>query len=400
MNRFGIRALAALIIYLIATVLTPVAVLGEWGHRTITDQSTYLDTVLPLATDPEVQLAVADTLSDAIIAQVDTELAVASFLDQILPDSRLTDTLTAPITTGINALVRDLVTRFLQTDAFIGIWTEVNIAAQQSLVAVLEGENVGPIKTQDGALVLDISSLLIAVQDRLVERGVGIAANVTIEPDKREILLAEPPGLAQVQFIYQFTAPILTYAVLLLAMGFAAAILISQRRPRMAVWVGLAITAWGLVLSYALATGQESFVNRLSGTPLGRAADQFWTIFFSNLVTGLRTIIIAGVLIIAFGWLAGRSRPAQAIRRRINDAAGRAQVYVPQEIIGGWASRNVALLRGIAIAIAVVVFVLTGALGVPGLLWSTLLGIVLVFAVQVITVHPRADHQASSASFA
>jgi hypothetical protein len=238
------------------------------------------------------------------------------------------------------------------------------------------------------------------VQDRLVERGVGIAANVTIEPDKREILLAEPPGLAQVQFIYQFTAPILTYAVLLLAMGFAAAILISQRRPRMAVWVGLAITAWGLVLSYALATGQESFVNRLSGTPLGRAADQFWTIFFSNLVTGLRTIIIAGVLIIAFGWLAGRSRPAQAIRRRINDAAGRAQVYVPQEIIGGWASRNVALLRGIAIAIAVVVFVLTGALGVPGLLWSTLLGIVLVFAVQVITVHPRADHQASSASFA
>jgi len=399
-NRFSLRALAALIIFLIATVLTPVAVLGEWGHRTITDQSTYLDTVLPLASDPEVQLAVADTLSDAIIAQVDTEVAVAGFLDQLLPNSPLTDTLAGPITTGINALVRDLVTRFLQTDAFIGIWTEVNIAAQQSLVAVLEGERIGPIKTQDGALVLDISSLLIAVQNRLVDQGVGIAANVTIEPDKREIVLAEPPGLAQVQFIYQFTSPILTYAVLLLAMGFAAAILVSKRRPRMAVWVGVAITAWGLLLSYALATGQESFVNRLSGTPLGPAADQFWAIFFNNLVTGLRTIIIAGVLIIVFGWLAGNSRPAQAVRRSINDAAGRAQVYVPQELVGGWPARNVALLRGIAIAIAVLVFVLTGALGVPGLLWSTLLGLVLVFAVQVIAVHPRADHQASSASLA
>jgi hypothetical protein len=378
----------------------PVAVLGEWGHLTITDQSTYLDTVLPLASDPEVQLAVADTLSDAIIAQVDTEVAVAGFLDQLFPDSPLTDTLAAPITTGINALVRDLVTRFLQTDAFIGIWTEVNIAAQQSLVAVLEGDRVGPIKTQDGALVLDISSLLIAVQNRLVDQGVGIAANVTIEPDKREILLAEPPGLAQVQFIYQFTSPILTYAVLLLAMGFAAAILVSKRRPRMVVWVGVAVTAWGLVLSYALATGQESFVNRLSGTPLGPAADQFWAIFFNNLITGLRTITIAGVLIIVFGWLAGNSRPAQAVRRSINDAAGRAQVYVPQGLVGGWPARNVALLRGIAIAIAVLVFVLTGALGVPGLLWSTLLGLVLVFAVQVVAVHPRADHQATSASLA
>jgi hypothetical protein len=399
-NRFSARALAALVIFLIATVLTPAAVLGEWGHRTITDQSKYLETVLPLASDPEVQLAVADTLSDAIIAQVDTELAVAGFLDQLLPDSPLTDTLAGPITTGINSLVRELVTRFLQSDAFVGIWTEVNIAAQQSLVAVLEGDRVGPIKTQDGALVLDISSLLIAVQNRLVDQGVGIAANVTIEPDKREIVLAEPPGLAQVQFIYRFAAPILTYAVLFLAMGFAAAVVISRRRPRMAVWVGVVITAWGLVLSYALATGQDSFVNRLSGTPLGPAADQFWSIFFFNLVSGLRTITIAGVLIIVFGWLAGNSRPARAIRGRLNDAAGRAQVYAPQGIIGGWPARNVALMRGIAIAIAVLVFVLTGALGVPGLLWSTLLGMVLVFAVQVIAVHPRAAHQASSASLA
>lgn len=400
MSRFSARAFAALVIFLIATVLTPLAVLGEWGHRTITDQSTYLDTVLPLASDPEVQLAVADTLSDAIIAQVDTEVAVAGFLDRLLPDSPLTDTLAGPITSGINSLVRELVTRFLQSDAFVGVWTEVNIAAQQSLVAVLEGENVGPIKTQDGALVLDISSLLIAVQARLVDQGVSIAEKITIEPDKREIVLAEPPGLAQVQFVYQFASPILTYAVLLLAMGFAAAILISRRRPRMAMWVGVVITAWGLVLSYALATGQDSFVNRLSGTPLGPAADQFWSIFFFNLVSGLRTITIAGVLIIGFGWLAGNSRPARAIRGGLNDAAGRAQVYMPQGIIGGWPAQNVALLRGIAIAIAVLVFILTGALGVPGLMWSTLLGLVLVFAIQVISIHPRASHQASSASFA
>jgi hypothetical protein len=399
-SRFGARSIASLLIFLLCAVLTPVAIVGEWGHRTLTDQTTYLETMLPLATDEEVQLAVADTISDAIIAQVDTESAVVGFLGQILPDSPLADTLAAPFTSGVNALVRELVTRFLQSEAFVDIWTELNIAAQQSFVAVLEGENVGPIKTQDGALVLDISTLLIAVQDRLVERGVGIAANITIEPDKREIVLAEPPGLAQVQFVYQFASPILSFALLFLTIGFAAAILLSRRRSRMTMWVGGALTAWGLLVSYALNTGQDSFVNRLSDTPLGQAADQFWSIFFANLATGLNTITFAGILIIAFGWLAGASRPAHSIRRSINDAAARMQVYLPPGMSGGWSDSTVTLMRIAAIGVAVLVFVLGGGLGVPTLVWSTVLGLVLVFAVQVIGVQPRAAHQESNASLA
>lgn len=400
MNRISARSIAALLVFLLCAALTPAAVIGEWGHRTLTDQTTYLETMLPLATEVEVQLAVADTISDAIIAQVDTETAVAGFLGQILPDSPLADTLTAPFTSGVNALVRELVTRFIQSDAFIDIWTDVNVAAQQSFVAVLEGNNVGPIKTQDGALVLDISSLLIAVQERLVERGVGIAANITIAPDKREIVLAEPPGLAQVQFAYKFTAPILQFALLLLAIGFAAATLLSKRRSRMTMWVGGVLTAWGLLLSYALTTGQESFVNRLSGTPLGRAADQFWSIFFANLATGLSTITFAGILILAFGWLAGSSRPARAIRRQVNDAAARVQVYLPRSASSGWSGSTITMMRVAAIGIAVLVFVLSGGLGIPTLVWSTVLGLVLVFAVQVIGVQPRAAHQESSASLA
>jgi hypothetical protein len=399
-NRFGARSIAAFLIFLVCAALTPVAVIGEWGHRTLTDQTAYLETMLPLAFDEEVQLAVADTLSDAIIAQVDTESAVAGFLGQILPDSPLADTLTAPFTSGVNALVRELVTRFLQSEAFVDIWTEVNIAAQQSFVAVLEGERVGPIKTQDGALVLDISSLLIAVQERLVDRGVGIAANITIAPDKREIVLAEPPGLAQVQFAYKFASPILGFALLLLAIGFGAAIWASNRRPRMTMWVGGVLAVWGLLVSYALSTGEASFVNRLSGTPLGRAAEQFWTIFFANLNTGLRTITLAGLLVVFFGWVAGQSRPARAIRRSVNDAAGRVQVYLPPAVSRGLSARTITVLRIAAISIAVLLFVLNDALSIPTLIWSTVLGLVLVFAVQVVGLHPRAAHHASNASLA
>ena len=36
-RRWGVRAIASLLIFIIATLLTPVAIVGHWGHRTVVD---------------------------------------------------------------------------------------------------------------------------------------------------------------------------------------------------------------------------------------------------------------------------------------------------------------------------------------------------------------------------
>jgi len=378
--------------------MLPVSVFGQWGNRTLTDQSQFLSTMIPLASDPQVQAAVADVLTEAIVEQVDTEQAVGGLIGNLLPNSPFADTLTSPITAGVNALIGQLVANLIASDIFIDVWTEVNIAAQDSLIAILEGRDEGPIQTANGAIVLDISSLLIAVQERLVAQGVGFAANVVIEPGRRTIVLAEPAGLAQIQFIYRFANPILGWAVALLALGFAIAILLARRRPRMVVATGVVVAVWGGVLAVLLNSGEETFVNRLAGTPLGPAADRFWTYFFTNLETGLRTLITAGVLLIIAGWLSGQSRPARAIRNRICDAADRIRVFLP--VNGAWTEQQMQWARIIVLAIGVAIFIATDALGISNLLWATLISSLLLFVVQVIGGQPRAAHQASSASFA
>jgi hypothetical protein len=397
-TRTRARSIGALIIFLICAVLMPLAVVGQWGNRTVTDQTQYLATMVPLASDEMVQAAVTDTLTDAVLAQIDTQEVVGGFLGNLLPNAGFTDTLATPIAAGINALIRQLIGEVLASEVFIDVWTEVNRAAQASLVAVLEGRDEGPIQTQDGKLVLDISTLLVGVQERLVDRGVGFAANITIEPGKRQIVLAEPPGLAQVQFIYRLANPLLGWAMLLLAVGFGIAVFLARKRPRMVAWIGVVAIGWGVLLGYALMRGEESFVNRLAATPLGPAADRFWSYFFATLEAGTRTMIAAGVLLIVLGWFIGASRAAVAARGAFRDLADRVRVYFPVQ--GGWSTRTLTIARGVAIAIGAFVFILADALGIASLIWATLIAAVLVFVVQVIGGQPRAAHQASSASFA
>jgi len=222
------------------------------------------------------------------------------------------------------------------------------------------------------------------VQDRLVDSGVGLAASVTIEPGKRQVVLAEPPGLAQIQFIYRFASPLLTWALLLLAIGYGIAALLARNRPRMVIASGVALVAWAGVLTISLNQGQESFVNRLASTPLAGAAETFWLTFFENLMSGLRTLAFAGAILIVAGWLATRTSAAGQVRAWFCAAAGRVQDFLPEGVGSDWFTKNLVWMRVLAVAIAVAVFVLSDALSVSWLLWSTLLGIVLVFVVQVV----------------
>lgn len=378
------RSLAALIVFLLAVIGTPAALIGHWGHRTLTDQPTYIATIGPLAADPQVQEAVADTLSEAIVAQVDTGSAVTSFLDSLLPGSRLTDTLASPITAGINSLINQLVLQFLASDVFQTVWLDVTRASQESFVAILEGKSEGPIRVEGNQLVLDISDLVIKVQERLVDSGVGLAASVTIEPGKRQIVLAEPAGLAQIQFIYRFASPVLAWSLLLLALGYGIAALLARNRPRMVIASGIAVLAWAGILTVALNQGQESFVNRLSTTPLAVAAETFWVTFFQNLMSGLGTLAVAGVILIISGWLATQTALAGQVRAWFCTAAGHIQDSLPEGLGSEWFTRNLVWMRVAAVAIAVAVFVFTDALSMSWLLWSTLLGAILLFVVQVI----------------
>lgn len=384
MTSTRLKSLAALIIFVLAVLGTPIAVIGHWGHRTVVDQPTYLEIVSPLATNPEVQQAVADVVTDSITAQVDTKSAVDSFLERLLPDSPISDVLSNPITAGINNLVEQLVLQFLQSELFAEVWIDVNTGIQDSLVRVLEGDTGGVVFIENDQLVLDVSTLVIKIQERLVDRGYGIAANIQVEPGTRTIVIADTPGISQIQFIYSLLNPLFVWALAFLAIAYGATVLLARNRPRQTMFVGGAILAWGIALRFALNQGQTGFENALAATPLAAASNAFWTTLFANLTAGVATLMVLGVILLLVGFFAGRTRFALGVRQQVNALVLEARDALPAHWHVPWIGSHMTLSTTIVIVVFAGWFSLSDGFSTLRLLIATVLALAAVFMLHVL----------------
>ena len=384
MTSTRLKSIAALIIFVLAVIGTPIAVIGHWGHRTVMDQPTYLEIVSPLATNPEVQQAVADVVTDSITTQVDTQSAVDSFLERLLPDSPISDVLSNPITAGINNLIEQLVLQFLQSELFATVWIDVNTGIQDSLVRVLEGDTGGVVFIENDQLVLDVSTLVIKIQERLVDRGYGIAANIEIEPGKRTIVLANTPGISQIQFIYSLLNPLFVWALAFLAIAYGATVLLARNRPRQTMFVGGAVLAWGIALRFALNQGQVGFENALASTPLAAASNAFWTTLFANLTAGVATMMVLGVILLVVGFLAGRTRFALGVRQQISALVQEARDALPSHWHVPWIGAHMTLSTTIVIVVFAGWFSLSDGFSTLRLLIATVLALAAVFMLHVL----------------
>ncbi|MHB1065901.1 MAG: hypothetical protein ACYC2Z_00515 [Candidatus Nanopelagicales bacterium] len=313
-RRWGVRSIASLVIFVLATALAPIALVGHWGHRTVIDSERYLETVGPLIEQPEVQEALAMSITDAVVERIDTEAQVEGLLSTLFPDSPFTGPLASPIAAGINSLIGELVVRFVASEQFQQAWIALNRAAQRGLVALLEGGQEGPIQVKGDEIVLDISSALAAIQAHLVENGISAAAGLTLPDRDRQIVLGTVQGLGQIRFIYSLTSPILQWFPLLVAALFALSIALARRRARTVVAAGIVLVGTAGLIGLGLGTGEAGFVDQLAGTPFGPAANEFWTTLLNYLVLGNQGLFTLGILTILAGWLGGRTSLARYLR--------------------------------------------------------------------------------------
>ena len=383
-RRWGARSIASLVLFVLATLLLIPALVGHWGHRTVIDGQRYIDTVGPLINQPEIQQALAESVTDAVVANVDTETQVDTLLGNLFPDAGFTDQLAAPIAAGINSLIGDLVARFVASEQFAQVWIQLNTAAQKGIVLVLEGEEGGPVFLRGDELVLDTSSALTTIQTFLVDNGITAAANITIPESDREIVLAETPALAQLRTVYGLTAPILQWLPLIIAVMFGAAILLARRRARTVVATGIVFAVSGVVVLVGLGIGETTFTNQLSGTPWGPASDIFWATLLEYLIAGTQAIVALGIVLIVAGWLGGRTRLAQRVRdplaagltdirgRLFDGGAGPLPATVAPYV--GWA----------AYALGVLILLVSDLMSVSTVLWVTALVAGLVTAIQLL----------------
>lgn len=377
-RHWGIRSFAALLIFIIAALLTPVAAIGHWGHRTVADATQYIETVGPLVDSPEIQAAISDVVTTAIIKQVDTKAVVGNVLGSLFKDSPLANELAAPLAAGVNGLIGELVKKFVASDAFRDIWIETNKVAQASLISLLEGKDTGLIQLRGNEVVLDVSSLLNEVKRQVVAAGLTLAEGVEIPKSDTQIVLFESPIIGQIQLIYQLTAPILAWFPLMIAALFCLAIALARNRPRMTLATGLALIVLAGVSLWLMDYAEALLISDITGTVLEGALTSFWGTFFAYLLKGLWAMVLLGVVVGLGGWYAGRSRPATAVREAVcrglhsmGPSGGR-----PNSWVRSWAP----FLRWTTVIVLTLVLTLGNVMDVWRVFWITALG-ALIFTV-------------------
>ncbi len=389
-KRSGVRSIAAVLIFVIAAALTPLAMLGNWGHATVVNSEQFLATVGPLAESPQVQAAVSEAVSAAIVKQVDTTAIVGDFLGGLLNNDQLSASLSAPIAAGVNKLIGEIVQGFIASDAFQKVWVTLAGATQKSVVAILQGGNEGPVQMQGDQVVLDISDLLTAVQSQLVAQGVSLADKVTIPASDRQIVLFEAPVVAQLQFVYSLTSPILQWFPLLMAILFGLAITLARRRPRMVLAVGIALVVTGGLTTWALGVGKTFFVDQLAGTVFGGASGVFWDTLLNYLMTGLQGLMIFGVVVAIAGWFAGSSRPARNVRSHV--VAGLTEIgsSLPENGLSTFLAARADTVRWVITAVTVFILVVGSVMSLTHMIWVLLLAGGLFTLLQVLIAKTEA----------
>ena len=311
------RLIAAIVVFVIAALSTPIALVGNWGFQTITDATVYMETVTPLADSPAVQEAISTAITDAIVKEVDTKALVSQVLGVVIKDDALTSALAAPLAAGVNGLIGDLVRRFVASEAFQKIWHTVNIAAQRGIVEILKGGNGGVVQLDGDKLVLDVTDLLEAVKKEVVASGFKLAENVTIPQTDRQIVLLESPALAQVRFIYSLTEPLLKWLPVLVGALFLLSIALARRRWLAAQYAGIALLVWGSVMGSLLDYARGVFIDQLAGTVFAKASEVFWNTFVNYLERGIQSLLLLGITLVVAGWLSSNYALAVRIRSAV-----------------------------------------------------------------------------------
>ncbi len=348
------RTVVASVLIVLGCVLAPLSVLGVWTRSQLTDTDRYVETMAPLASHPDVQAALTNRITTAIMQYVDVADLVGETADALagagLPP-RAADALrglSGPAQAGASGFIHDQVSRVVQSDAFAAAWETVNRAAHKQLVAVLSGKSQGAVTVQGDTVTLDLAAFVLSVKQQLIDAGFTLAARI---PDLHlQFTIIQSEDIKRGQKLYRFVDRfgfILPFVTLILLAG---GVIAAKNRRRATVWAGLGVAISMVLLGAGLALGRHIYLTRLPVSVSSAAAAAVFDTTVRFLRTSLRSVLVIGLIVAAGTFLAGPSSAAVSTRAAFRRFFGRTRG-------NPWVYRNRVPLRIAVVGIAVLAYV-------------------------------------------
>ena len=303
------RAILAWSLLVLGTLILLVGSLTVWVKRQALDTDAWVDTSSQLLEDDEIRGALSVYIVDQIYENVD----VQARLEQRLPPDL--DQLAQPIAGGLRAPLQSAVDEFLQRPRVQDLWEEVNRAAHEALLRLLEDDTREAVSTAGGAVTLDLRVFIVNVGEEL---GLGEELDARLPQDAGQITILESDELAAAQDGVKVIKALTWIIVFAAIAAFAGAIWFARGRREMLRDVGVVFVLVGILLLVIRNVAGDYLVDALAeGESAREAAGSSWIIGTNLLAAVAWAQIVYGVVILVGAVLAGPTKVARRIRGAI-----------------------------------------------------------------------------------
>ena len=312
------RRVCASVCLALGAILLLFGGVAVWSRNQVLDTDRYVRTVKPLADDPAIQQQIATSVSTRLSGAIPVDQLVS----QVLP-ARVGAALAPAIQESLEQFIYNETLQLTQSDQFPVLWERINRAAHTQVVAVLTGRTANDaVQFQDGKVSLDLTVVIQNLKERLNARGITILDQVPATQLGASLDLFDTSNVSTVQDgadLLQKLAWVLPLAAL--ACLVLAVLLTSSRRKGL-IRVGVAMVLSMAVLLVLIAVARSLYLDALGPQVNRDAAESFYDIVFRYLRQGARVIVVIGLLLALFAWLAGPGGAGRWVRSRFSRAAG------------------------------------------------------------------------------
>lgn len=363
-----------------------------WVRGTVTDTDKWVAAVSPLASDPEVQAAVTDQITDRAMARIQSlnlaQQATDALTERGVPPqiAAAVSLLASPIQARTESLVNRVVGDVVASDAFAQVWTGANRVVHQQLIQLLNGDPGALTQADNGQLVLNLSAISGPVRTALVNAGVPFADKI---PDiNTQVVVGDGTRITQAKDVYRLVKGIPVLLLILTILLLVGGVFFSHRRLRATIFTLAGIVVAVLITLAAVKVGRDYAVDNLRQDVRG-AAQATIAIVTDRLRTVLRVVGWIALIAVVVALVSGNGARATALRRSVRRTS---------ETIWGkamsWEHTFV-----VALAVTIVSVVVLFVTDLP-ILWNLLFVLLAVGGGIVAWFHSRPDQTDETAETA
>jgi len=292
-----------------ASLIAVASTLTTWVDRQMFDTTSWQEASADLIQDPQVRDAVSVYLVDQLYANVD----VASGLEERLPTDL--KPLAGTVAGALRQPTTNTVNRLLESPRIQRLWIDASTTAQQKLVNVLKDDTGFGITTGNGVVTLDLGEL---VRQLGTELGLPASALDRIPAEAGQLEVMRSDQLAAAQTGVRAVRVLSTWLLVLVLALYALAIFLARGARRQTLRnVGCAFVLVGLSILVTRRLAGNYAVDALTQASSEGSGKRAWLISTEILAQIGWAAVLYGAVMVLGAVLAGPSKAATAVRRRI-----------------------------------------------------------------------------------